>query len=296
MGRRREWVSAETQFKDMAARFDVDALDAPFAVLLSRASNGRQAELVERLCEFVLSEHRDKATIVARAASFWVIGSSERSQWPQVIERLNTLLDQGVPEGVLLNPFSKTIYAVVQSGAPESQQAMLDVGKRISKGELTEADQIRIKILMFDGAFLMDDYDAVLTALLEGVPERDEDWHEMAINKVSAHKALKEGNIDEAIKRFREFMEVTDRTWKDAQVDPSTRIRHSREMIMGFNARRIGNILKEAGRAEEAGKAYREAVDYYEAALEQAEPDSPEHRKIVSDLGEIPADSSTSIE
>jgi tetratricopeptide (TPR) repeat protein len=173
---------------------------------------------------------------------------------------------------------------------------MLDVGKRISKGELTEADQIRIKILMFDGAFLMDDYDAVLTALLEGVPERDEDWHEMAINKVSAHKALKEGNIDEAIKRFREFMEVTDRTWKDAQVDPSTRIRHSREMIMGFNARRIGNILKEAGRAEEAGKAYREAVDYYEAALEQAEPDSPEHRKIVSDLGEIPADSSTSIE
>jgi hypothetical protein len=86
MGRRREWVSAETQFKDMAARFDVDALDAPFAVLLSRASNGRQAELVERLCEFVLSEHRDKATIVARAASFWVIGSSERSQWPQVID------------------------------------------------------------------------------------------------------------------------------------------------------------------------------------------------------------------
>ena len=289
MGRRREWAAAEELFKDMAARLDDGSLAGVYAPLLSRASNDDQVDLVDRLCQFVLEGHADKERLRSRAANTWVINSSDHRQWQEVVGRLDILLDEGMPEVELLNSFSRTVYGVIQNAEPEVKHGMLAVGKRLGQGELNDAQSGRLKVLMFDSSFLMEDYEKVLVALKDGIPEKDEDWHEMAINKVAAHKALKEGNIDEAVERFRAFMDVTDRTWEEAQVDPSTGIRHSREMILGFNACRIGNIYADAGRTEDAQEAYSEAIAYYEAALKKAEPDSPEYKKIVADLNGIPA-------
>ncbi len=296
LGRREQWTAAEALFWDMTQHHPDPVLHRVFATLMSRAQSAGQLDLTDRMSDLILREHADKSQTRRRAAMIWVDNSSVRKDWPQVVERLGTLLAQGLSEDFLLIPYSKSIYGLIQSAEPTVQQEMLAIGRLLQEGELGEQGVVRLKVLMFDAAFLMEDYDTVLAALTEGIPDRDETWHRMAIGKVRAHRALKAGNIDEAVKGFREFMAITEETWTDDQVDPSTGIRHSKEMIMGFNATRIGNLLSEAGRTKDASAAYAEAAAYYQTALNAVKPGTPEHQKIMKDLKTLPGTKVDSVE
>jgi hypothetical protein len=140
---------------------------------------------------------------------------------------------------------------------------------------------------MLDGAFVLEDYDRTLRLLEEGIPDREPEWHEMAITKVKAHKALQEGRPLDAVRHFREFMKFVEQR-EEPERDPSTGILHTREMSLGRNAKRIGDILREAGQDEEARRAYEEAEQYYAAALEEVEPDSREADLIRTEKAQIP--------
>ena len=109
----------------------------------------------------------------------------------------------------------------------------------------------------------------------------------MARNKLGAHLAIEEGRTDDAVAMFRDFMKHVE-TWTDATVDPSTGIAHTREMSLGFNAKRIGNIYRDAGRAEEAAKAYAEARDYFDQAMKGTEEGSKEAAYIEKEMAELP--------
>ena len=60
-------------------------------------------------------------------------------------------------------------------------------------------------------------------------------------------------------------------------------------MILGLNARRIGDLWGKAGNSGEAAKAYAEARQHYANALKKF-PDSTtgEYKKIKRELNEIP--------
>jgi hypothetical protein len=74
------------------------------------------------------------------------------------------------------------------------------------------------------------------------------------------------------------------------EFDPLERIWVTREMILGLNAKRIGDILKKTGRQEQSALAYKEARAYFEKAIKDF-PDetSREHQKILRSLTEIPS-------
>jgi hypothetical protein len=60
-------------------------------------------------------------------------------------------------------------------------------------------------------------------------------------------------------------------------------------MILGLNARRIGDILTSARRTAEAQKAYAEAAGYYEAALPRFMETDRERGQIRQALNELRA-------
>ncbi len=70
--------------------------------------------------------------------------------------------------------------------------------------------------------------------------------------------------------------------------DPTTGVVHSREMILGRNAARIGDIYASIPDPEKAAEAYKEARDYYATALEKAQ-EAGSIELIKKELAAIPA-------
>lgn len=109
----------------------------------------------------------------------------------------------------------------------------------------------------------------------------------MALNKVKAHQALQENHVEEAITRFRTFMDhVAGR--EKTEVDPSSGMRYTREMTLGQNAMRIGDLYKKIDKAEDADRAYQEAADHLTRALGEFEDDSQEYALIKTELAKLP--------
>jgi hypothetical protein len=147
--------------------------------------------------------------------------------------------------------------------------AMKPLGSRIAP--LAEDDETRnyIRTMMLDASFVLEDYASALNILTAGIAGRDAAWHAMAISKVKAHQALKDDRPRDAVKYFREFMATVATAKEDDTSDPATGVVHSREMILGRNAKRIGDILKgmQPSDTDNAAKAFAEAKGYYEKAL-----------------------------
>jgi hypothetical protein len=73
------------------------------------------------------------------------------------------------------------------------------------------------------------------------------------------------------------------------EVDPVANTRVSREMILGLNARRIGDIHAGAGNPGEAATCYKEARAYYQKALEAFPGEtSKERAQVLKLMSELP--------
>ena len=138
-----------------------------------------------------------------------------------------------------------------------------------------------------DGAVVLDDYELALQMLEDGFRSDEAEWHAMAVNKIKAHIALKEGRVEDAIARFRDFVKNVE-SWESATTDPTTGIKYTREMTLGRNARRIGELYASIDKQAEAMAAFAEARGYLEEALAQVKPDSREHALIAAELESIP--------
>ena len=104
--------------------------------------------------------------------------------------------------------------------------------------------------------------------------------------KIKAHLALQKGNKPEAIERFRAFMETVT-TWSEPEVDPVTGLGYTKEMCLGLNAKRIGDILSSMNDAQGAQAAYQEADNYYAIAQKEVRANSPESEYIKARLAEL---------
>jgi len=286
--RNRRWDEAEQLFRTTVGELGEKASIQAFRSLGLAVLKAGDTALSDRLCRGVLDNADNSVRLRETAAAHWITTAQTAAQLNGIPGRFDTLLDEGISAVALVGPYHSNFYAVLQQGEEAAKVQMLEIGARLAAEEMDDRRRNALVTLQFDGAFLMERFDRVLALLQEGVPERDEAWHAMAINKVSAHKALKEGDIEEAVTRFRGFMAEMDRTWQGAETDPSTGLRHTREMVLGFNARRIADILRDAGQAEKAQESYAEAIAYYEQALAQAKVGSKEHEHIVSMLTELP--------
>ena len=185
-------------------------------------------------------------------------------------ERLGKLLDLGFSPSVVLGIYSRHFYQTIDS--KPLLQACSEVSKRLEPLLKEEADRSLLSTFRLDTAFMLDDYQEALRLLEAGISDHDEAWHKLSIVKVKAHIALQDKKYDEAAALFREFVSLLP---DEEQFDPQTGIGYTRDILAAKNEVRIGDFLKEAGRAEDAKAAYEKANELFSKCLAD--------EKIVSD-------------
>lgn len=284
---RGKWRKADKLFRRRAAALSDDELVSSLRRFVKKADERGQLARAEKLCKFILDDVRDKPRARLEAAMLWISAAEKRNQATSIPNRISKLVQMDMPLRFTSALFRLRFYAVVNTGNDKAISRMMKLGDSLSEALDNERDRQAIRALQLDGSFTLKDYALSARLVEEGIAGRDEQWHSMALNKIKAHLALKEGRKEAAIERFRAFMEQTE-TKEKAEVDPSTGLMHTREMTLGRNAKRIGDIYTSMGKKEEADRAYEEAAGYFTRALSAVEPDSRQSQFIRAEMAGIP--------
>ena len=265
------WEDVKADFGKMLETLEERDVRSVITRLFSVARQQGKTDIAESLADTVLHSEvcRNYSGVRSAAAREWVADCVARdgALLPSCAASLRAL---GLPPNVVLTSISRHFYDILDD-IPTVRGV---IGELDAVRPLLEDDAHRntVDSLLLDAAFVTEDFERALAILEAGVPDRDEAWHELTKTKIRAHIALQKGDIDEAVKGFRAFMDLVAKS-AETQPDPTSGIMYSPEMIQGFNAKRIGDIYSNAGRASEAAASYGEARAFYETALEKAKGD-----------------------
>ncbi|NQU38873.1 MAG: hypothetical protein HQ523_02875 [Lentisphaerae bacterium] len=288
---RGEWDAVLTAFVAKAATLPDTGSKLALRSLCDRAMAANQSAVIDQLCEHVIRAMPAATGTRSQAVSSYMAVAVKSKHVADSVARLQKLKTLGVDSQSLGRPLNAVFYDVMGSSDLPLKQSALELVEWVLSELPADGPKAQYQALLMDGSVLINDYRRALTVLESGFRADDAMWHSMAINKVGAHLALQEGRVDDAIAMFRSFMEHVS-TWTESTVDPSTGLAHTREMSLGFNAKRIGDILRDAGRAEEAAAAYAEARSYYAEALAALATDSSEYEYVKTEVATIPAPAS----
>jgi tetratricopeptide (TPR) repeat protein len=286
----REFAAAGELLFAKAAAFDDNTAAGTLDRIARAAAGGGKPEVADAFMEKALTLLADRPVTSARAARWWILTARDSGSLETALDRLDKLNAMGLPPAVLVSCVSMVSQLVLAPGTkPAAVSRMLDFATALKPQVEGEGDRSLLAGVQLDAGFRLEDYAALVKVLEEGVPGHDKAWHDTMINKVLAHLDLKEGRIDEAVKRFRGFMASIEAQADQGHRDPVTDERVTKDMILGYNARRIGDIYAKANRADEAAKAYAEATADYEKALEGFAQTDPEYKTVTGILAELGA-------
>lgn len=279
---RNEWDKAKSLFFAASDNLPEAALQHLLYQVLPAARRADRYDIVDQCAEEVIFKQTAKTVAASQAARFWIESAmaTNRAAFP---ERLNALLGTTIPTQTISSLFTRYFYDLIDM--TDVIEEILPVADKL----LVAADEETaktIKTMRLDGSFVLEDYDKAVAYLEAGIPDRDAPWHQMAITKVKAHRALKNNQPQEAVAFFRVFMTCIDDVKDHDTVDPSTGIQHTKNMLRGRNANRIAEILSTIPDAEGAAKARAEAADYYKKAIAESTDDEA-RAIIISEAGDL---------
>ena len=282
-----EWDALRPVFLSDSQKLPDNDLAYLLRHILNASSRAKQFRLSDDLCYFIVTNSTGKELAYSLAARNWV-DNAIRENSGDLPGRLEKLLVQKGQIKLACELYLRYFYGLVDN--PAAMAEMKDLGMRLEP--LAPSDELRgaIRTIVLESCFLLEDYDSALKLLKAGIPGRDQTWHDMAIVKVEAHKALHEKRPLDAIKHFRSFMSIVSTSKESGAADPTTGVVHTREMILGFNAKRIGDIYKTIPDEAKAKAAYKEALDYYNKALVDAQQKGAQEviAVILREMSEIP--------
>jgi hypothetical protein len=242
------------------------------------------------LCEFLLSNSPGKEISHGKAARTWVSTAVKRGNWAAVNSRLLELLRSDFSTEQIFLAYREAFYACAESGDEQSAREFVQIGKELYSRLGEQGQKRSAAMLIMDGCFILKDYDLALDVLDRGIPGEDEAWHAMLKSKVQAHKHQAEGRNREAAAGFRKFMDFVKGSDSEYQIDPMNQRKVSNWILLGLNARRIGELLATDGDEDGAQRAFEEARGYYLKALALVtDRSSAEFKEIEAALASVPA-------
>lgn len=280
-----KWELLQKIFPASAGALPDADLQRTFRRVLASAAKAHQDQLSDSLSYLVITNFSDKAKTAGVAARQWA-DNAVRNNPAELPDRIELLLNRNFQPSLVSGIFLRYFYDVINDTAIVGE--MKDIGERLSLLAQDDDSRTAIRTMVLDSCFLLEDYDTALKILKEGVAGYDKAWHDMAIAKVSAHKALKENRAEDAIMAFRSFMATISASTDSDAADPSTGVVHTKEMILGRNAKRIGDIYRDMVKDEARAKAaYEEARQYYKITLD-TNPEKEVMDVIKAEMAEIP--------
>jgi tetratricopeptide (TPR) repeat protein len=242
----------------------------------------------DSLYEFGLVDDTTRSLLRDAAAVGWLNIEEKRGRSVELIRRLTVLQSKNISVNLIVNLISQNYAGLIGKGTPETFDALNQFCESLRQGSKNEMSLRQLDGILLDISYFREDYAGSLKIIERGLILDDPATKDMMVNKINAHLAIKHEDYRGAIGYFRKFMEVIA---KDANytVDPIDQVRVSPAMILGLNARRIGDLWVKAGSAEDAAKAYAEARQHYAEALKEF-PDSAsaENKKIVHEMNAVP--------
>ncbi len=282
-----DWERVQAGFPEAVSSLPDRPLQSLLSNLVGMARRAGRPGEADRLAETVLRTVSAEAHpgSMRSAAREWIQAAVDREELALVPERIGELLVLKLPPRQVYLNVSRHFYALLEH--PDVLRPLLAQADVLSPLLEDDATRNALHALMLDGAFVLEDYDRALALLAGRVGDRDEEWHAMATAKVRAHKAIEEGDTDAAIEQLRAFMAVV-ATSEEPSPDPVTGILHTREMILGRNTLRIGELHATADRMDEARATFAEARALYELALQQEGLSEPTRELIRQEMAAIP--------
>jgi tetratricopeptide (TPR) repeat protein len=249
-------------------------------------------DLATEWCKKILDKKPADSGLFAVAARSWVKTAAEGGDAKLVLERLNALHDKHIPDPALLQLLKGTFYLLLDKGDQDTRAAAMKLCESLQASAKSDAEKETLAGMMLDGSFMMQDYERALKIVNAGIPGMTDATRDTLVPKIEAHIALVAGNKDEAIKKFRLFMDMVAKG-DETVTDPVTNARVSREYILGLNASRIGEIWASKGIADQAAAVRQEARDHFEKALSKAKQGSPEYKLIQKEMTKLSAPASS---
>ncbi len=282
-----QYAEAEALFRQHAAAWREDAAGS----LLVRLTGGTNAvaqgtDTAEALCRFA-GGIKDRPKLRDTAADIWVAKAANRGDADATIDRLVTLRRDRLAPTFLAGQLRKHYRLLVKNATKPGFVALLAFCQGLLD-ELGDGDRALVANMTLDCCFFLERYDVALPLIEKGISGHDERWTRKMASKVRAHLFLQQGKPQEAVASFREFMRFVSEE-KGNQIDPLTGTLVSPEMVLGLNAKRIGDILAGAADPVGAAKAYQEAREHYGRALQEFGEKTPEHARIKADMAAVPA-------
>ncbi len=274
------WSDAESRFKKTASDLTEAELLACFKYAEARTVKAGQLELWDRLCAWVLKEQQAKPAVWRAAASAWLDNALARKAVAEIPGRLESLRKMGCHPDLLFGLFLDFGGLVLRDGNQDDARALIKFSAGVEKTLTDPSDKDCYRQLLADAYFTIEDYDQALAVFSPPSSLMDAKQQAVLINKLQAHQALKKGEKEEAIKRFREFMESV-KGWAAPERAPYSDMLFTKEMCLGVNAKRIGEIYASMNDSAKAQAAYQEADAYYVIAQKelQAKPQESEYIK-----------------
>lgn len=284
------WKAADEYFRGVMRATPDSGAALSLRLLGGAEVAAHELATADALYEFGLIDDLNFPLLREVAASGWVNVEGKRGNPAELTRRLKILQSKQIPGDVIIDLISQNYTCLLGKTPRESFSPLQEFCKTL-RGTGAEVVYLRqLDGILLDISYFCEDYEEALKIIERGLVIDDPVRKAMMMNKVNAHIALKKGDYRVAIAFFRNFMVAIE---KDSAytLDPIEQIRISPSMILGMNARRIGDLWGKAGSPQEATEAYAEARKYYENALKEF-PDSAsgEHRKIIREMNEIPHD------
>lgn len=274
----KQWSDAEKRFQQVVKELPDEQLVRACRIYFTAAKKGGVANQAEAGAKMVIESVPEKIRSAKLSARIWV-DCGIRKDMKELPTRLDFLLNAKIDPNQVGDLLDQYFYRNI-----DDQTWVKDLCERGAKliplcTDTNTVNALKVKIL--DGSFITENYATAVSMLEKGIPGKDETWHKMSIPKVKAHLALKQNNPREAVRWFREFMNIWKEQKQEEEFDPTTGIAYSKEWILGRNALRVAKILESIPDKAEAAKAKEEAKGYFKIAKEKAAKD-PEAMKLLN--------------
>lgn len=245
-------------------------------------------EAGDTLFPMALESPTGNVMTVDAGADGWMRMAARSGDVHEMVSRLEEINRRHVQPGVIIRLINGAYPVLLGKGDHGTHAALFAMCQSLDRGRIFNYDKTLLGGIMLDISYFLEDFEASLKLIEEGAGGIAEDQKALMIAKVRAHIAIKKQQPREAVKHLREFMGLIEKQGRD-EVDPVNKCRVTCDMILGLNAKRIGDLLKSAGAPEEARQAYGEARGYYQKAAKQfPDPASQENITITKGLSEIP--------
>lgn len=285
----KRWKEGEAFFMKRAAGFSDGDLAGFISFAASKAQKKEDFEAVDRMSMFIIKNQK-KDSRAANEAAACALNMLKLNKKPaEIPARLEQLAAMGMPVSTLYPLYSEYFYTVILLEDKDLTKQMLAFGGKLNEKINNSYDNRQMALLLMDGFFTIGDYERSLQIIDANTQYWQKNWQESAKVKIGAHLALQKKNYKEAIEGFRKYMDCVAKD-NEMAFNPVTEQIYTPEMLLGFNALRIGDILRDNLKDEDgARKAYDEAEQYFKkaAAARNVRPNSKESEYINEQMNQI---------